>query len=370
MDIGLSRGPSLFRAPAVSQQSAGDAVQKPVAGGSQGLAEGERASAATHRALDAKGPQATGADPMPVHHDPRLKPDTKPQRALGEGRGDEPSRALGEGRDEASAKGEEKALGAKADDKPLGAKSNGNELSEEDKRTVEALQRRDQAVRAHEAAHMAAAGGYAAGGPSYTTQQGPDGRSYAIGGEVPLDMSAERTPEATLRKAQTIRAAAMAPADPSGADKAIAGAAAQMAQAAQAAIAEKAAEASEAALPPEPEVKAKPEPKPKPKVEARTEPKPAPKVDARQGATSVEGAEEARESARPEAVEVPAPPEELTASSTEGFAQLREGLTEITATDRRQVAKNKRGKISKAYVAMAQAPARATLKCAACSGFH
>ena len=30
-----------------------------------------------------------------------------------------------------------------------------------------------------------------------------------IGGEVPIDMSAERTPEATLRKAQTVRAAAM-----------------------------------------------------------------------------------------------------------------------------------------------------------------
>ena len=69
---------------------------------------------------------------------------------------------------------------------------------------------------------MAAAGGYAAGGPSYTTTQGPDGRTYAIGGEVPIDMSAERTREATLRKAQTVRAAALAPADPSGADKAIA----------------------------------------------------------------------------------------------------------------------------------------------------
>jgi hypothetical protein len=114
-------------------------------------------------------------------------------------------------------------------------------------------------------------------------------------------------------------------------------------------------------------VKAKPEPKP---VEAKSKPKPEPKVAARQGATSVDGAAEAREGARPEAVEVSAAPEELNASSTEGFAQLREGLTEITATDLKQVAKNKRGKISKAYVAMAQAPARATLKCAACSSFH
>jgi hypothetical protein len=361
MEIGLSRGPSFVRAPAVSRQSVVEAAHKPVAGVSNGLAEGERASAAPHRALDAKGPHAPGADPMPVHHDPRLKPDQETPRALGQGRDEEPVRALGEGRAEASAKDEEK---------PPGAKSDSAQLSEEDQRTVEALQRRDQAVRAHEAAHMAAAGGYAAGGPSYTTQQGPDGRSYAIGGEVPLDMSAERTPEATLRKAQTIRAAAMAPADPSGADKAIAGAAAQMAQSAQAAIAEKAAEASEAALPPEPEVKAKPQPKPKPKVEAKPEPKPEPKVAARQGATSVDGAAEAREGARPEAVEVSAAPEELNASSTEGFAQLREGLTEITATDLKQVAKNKRGKISKAYVAMAQTPARATLKCAACSSFH
>ena len=363
MEIGLSRGPSFHRAPVVTQQGGVEAVRKPAAVGSHGLADGERASAAPHRALDAKGPQAPDADPMPAQRDPRGTSDEAPMRALGEGR------------EEEQAKGEEKAPGAKRAD---------GELSEEDKRTVESLQRRDRAVRAHEAAHLAAAGGYAAGGASYTTQQGPDGRSYAIGGEVPIDMSAERTPEATLRKAQTIRAAAMAPADPSGADKAIAAAASQMAQAAQAAMAEKAAEASEAAMQPEPKPEVKPEPKPEPKqkvrVAPRPEPKPEPKtevtaegkVEARNDVNSIGGAEDVRQLSRldAEAVEVFEEIEQLQASSTEGFAQLREGLSERTATDRKQAAKNKRGQISKAYVAVAQTPARATLRCAACSGFH
>ena len=200
---------------------------------------------------------------------------------------------------------------------------------------------------------MAAAGGYAAGGPSYTTQQGPDGRSYAIGGEVPIDMSAERTPEATLRKAQTIRAAAMAPADPSGADKAIAAAASQMAQAAQAQMAEEAAlAAEEMSAAAEPEDSPEPPPPPEPK-EAK-----APEPELRR----TEGSEDPRrpEAPAPEAAQAPAESSEPRASSTEGFAQLKESLSQTTATDKKQAARNKRGQISKAYVAVASTPARAT----------
>lgn len=101
---------------------------------------------------------------------------------------------------------------------------------------IDQLQRRDQEVRTHEAAHLAAAGPYAQGGPSYTYQVGPDGRLYAVGGGVNVDTSPGATPEETIRKARQLRAAALAPGDPSSQDYAVAAAAATMEQQAQADI--------------------------------------------------------------------------------------------------------------------------------------
>lgn len=92
------------------------------------------------------------------------------------------------------------------------------------------LQARDQKVRAHEAAHQAAAGGLAAGGASFSYEQGPDGRMYAVGGEVPIKVSKGRTPQETIQTAQQVRAAALAPTDPSAADRAVAAKASQMEQ--------------------------------------------------------------------------------------------------------------------------------------------
>jgi hypothetical protein len=96
------------------------------------------------------------------------------------------------------------------------------ELSAEDEQVVQQLKERDQEVKTHEMAHLASAGQYARGGPTYTYQQGPDGRRYAIGGEVPIDLSKEKTPEETIQKMRIIRAAAMAPAEPSSADRNVA----------------------------------------------------------------------------------------------------------------------------------------------------
>lgn len=95
------------------------------------------------------------------------------------------------------------------------------------------LKARDQQVRRHEQAHLAAAGGLAVSAASFTYQKGPDGVSYAVGGEVSIDTSPGRTPEETISRARTIRAAALAPADPSGQDLAVAAQASQMAQEAQ-----------------------------------------------------------------------------------------------------------------------------------------
>lgn len=91
------------------------------------------------------------------------------------------------------------------------------------------LKARDREVRAHEAAHAAAAGSLAKGGPSYTYQRGSDGRLYAVGGEVSIDTSAvSGDPEATIQKARQIRAAANAPANPSAQDRAVAAQASRM----------------------------------------------------------------------------------------------------------------------------------------------
>lgn len=86
------------------------------------------------------------------------------------------------------------------------------------KQMVNELRARDSEVRAHEAAHIAAGGGIVKGGASFTYQKAPDGRLYAIGGEVPIDTSKAETPEATIRKMQQVRSAAMAPANPSATD--------------------------------------------------------------------------------------------------------------------------------------------------------
>lgn len=105
-------------------------------------------------------------------------------------------------------------------DDPAKTRSEGAQRPQEiqEQRQLEALKARDREVRAHEAAHLAAAGGLARSGPSFTFQRGPDGRSYAVGGEVSIDVSPGRSPEETIAKAARIRAAALAPSDPSGQD--------------------------------------------------------------------------------------------------------------------------------------------------------
>lgn len=102
-------------------------------------------------------------------------------------------------------------------------------FSDEVQQVINQLKARDAEVRAHEQAHLAAAGGLATGGASYVYQTGPDGKRYAVGGEVGIDTSpVAGDPEATMQKAQAIRRAALAPAEPSSQDMRVASAATQM----------------------------------------------------------------------------------------------------------------------------------------------
>jgi hypothetical protein len=88
-----------------------------------------------------------------------------------------------------------------------------------DRETVRLLEEQDREIRAHEHAHAAAAGGLGSV-PTFTYQSGPDGRLYAIAGEVKIDTSpVPGDPEATLRKARQIEQAAFAPGDPSPEDR-------------------------------------------------------------------------------------------------------------------------------------------------------
>ncbi|MCO4799507.1 MAG: hypothetical protein KC484_09840 [Colwelliaceae bacterium] len=83
---------------------------------------------------------------------------------------------------------------------------------------ISELQHRDKEVRAHESAH-AAVGGSTTGAPSYSFETGPDGKRYAVDGEVSVDLSTVAgDPQATISKMQRVYAAALAPAQPSAQD--------------------------------------------------------------------------------------------------------------------------------------------------------
>jgi len=107
-----------------------------------------------------------------------------------------------------------------------GSKDNDSKPSQEDQSKVTELERRDQEVRAHEAAHAAAGGQYVRGGATFQYQKGPDGKMYAVGGEVSIDTSPVKdNPQATISKMETVKRAALAPASPSGQDRSVASAA-------------------------------------------------------------------------------------------------------------------------------------------------
>ncbi|MEE2923197.1 MAG: putative metalloprotease CJM1_0395 family protein [bacterium] len=115
---------------------------------------------------------------------------------------------------------------------------NQEELSEDDQKKVKELKERDAEVVAHEQAHKAVAGALSPGPIHYDYTQGPDKVNYRTGGHVNISTSEGKTPEETLSRAETIQRAALAPAEPSNQDRAVAAEAAQMAAQARQEIAE------------------------------------------------------------------------------------------------------------------------------------
>ena len=106
---------------------------------------------------------------------------------------------------------------------------NSDHTDKEQAAKIAELSKRDREVRAHEQAHASVGGRYA-GAPTMSYQRGPDGRLYAVSGEVAIDTSpVPNDPQATLEKALTVQRAALAPSDPSATDQRIAAKAAAMA---------------------------------------------------------------------------------------------------------------------------------------------
>ena len=175
-------------------------------------------------------------DPARKRRDPADERRTDPRLAqLARDAGEQPE-APDDGDDGGNERGTGNERGSER-----GSARQGAELSSEDARRVEQLRARDREVRAHEQAHIAAAGGLA-GSPKYEFQVGADGRRYAVGGEVSINVAAGRTPQETLKRAATIRAAANAPAQPSGQDQSVAARAGQMATDARVELARREAE--------------------------------------------------------------------------------------------------------------------------------
>lgn len=100
--------------------------------------------------------------------------------------------------------------------------TDGEVLTQAERLQVAELELIDTKVRAHEMAHLAAAGSHATGGANFQYVKGPDGKRYAVGGEVGIDTGKASSPEATISKMQTVRTAALAPSDPSPQDRKVA----------------------------------------------------------------------------------------------------------------------------------------------------
>ncbi|MGY0555199.1 putative metalloprotease CJM1_0395 family protein [Vreelandella sp. 2A-K22] len=101
-------------------------------------------------------------------------------------------------------------------------RADGTPMAPDEIRLLDQLKQNDREVRQHEMAHQTVGGAYA-GGASYEYEVGPDGKRYAVAGEVPIDYGpVPNDPQATIEKMQTVIAAAMAPADPSPKDHQVA----------------------------------------------------------------------------------------------------------------------------------------------------
>lgn len=131
-------------------------------------------------------------------------------------------RQQGSDRQEAEADAQDQNQNQNSEARPSDTQRSNQDLDTEQLALVRQLRGRDREVRAHEQAH-AAVGGSLAGAPNLSYTTGPDGRRYAVSGEVSIDAGAvSGDPAATVRKLDQVRRAALAPANPSSQDRSVA----------------------------------------------------------------------------------------------------------------------------------------------------
>lgn len=96
------------------------------------------------------------------------------------------------------------------------------ELTQGQKQQISELKARDLEVKVHEQAHIGAAAGLNTSAPNYEYETGPDGKRYAVGGEVNISFVESKDPASNIANAQKMKNAALAPAQPSGQDYSVA----------------------------------------------------------------------------------------------------------------------------------------------------
>ena len=104
---------------------------------------------------------------------------------------------------------------------PQSTPANPQGLTEEELQQVQKLKQIDRQVRAHERSHQNAAPELT-GPANFKTVRGPDGKLYAVAGEVSIDTGEAATPEATIQKLKRVIKAALAPLEPSPQDRKVA----------------------------------------------------------------------------------------------------------------------------------------------------
>lgn len=105
---------------------------------------------------------------------------------------------------------------------PLNQATSSHSLSDEERKEIEQLKKRDLEVKNHERAHASIGGRYT-GSPNFQYETGPNGARYAIDGEVSIDLTeVANNPQATIDKMKQVYRAALAPLEPSFQDRSIA----------------------------------------------------------------------------------------------------------------------------------------------------
>ncbi len=163
--------------------------------------------------------------------------DTETQQAV-EGRSErQPEQQSGNSERDAEQASQQDAQQQEAQQQEAQQQEAQQQAEQQENQQIQQLKSRDLEVKTHEQAHAAIGGRYASA-PSYAYELGPDGKQYAVEGEVQIDISpVAGDPQATVQKMQQVRAAALAPAEPSAADRRIAAEAAQRQIQAQAEVA-------------------------------------------------------------------------------------------------------------------------------------